>query len=112
MSVNTAPVGRLRLPEIASVVALALVGALTVAVLALVDATPTGFHQEAPAPVAQDMPTPEWLQRYLEFEAPTTNDMPTPEWLKRYLELGAAEGGGPAVPFDTGAGRPVNEGLR
>ena len=112
MSVNTAPVGRLRLPEIASVVALAVVGALTVAVLALVDATRTGSHQEVSATVAEDMPTPAWLQRYLDYEAPAANDMPTPEWLKRYLQLGAAEGLGPTVPVDTGVGRPVNEGLR
>ena len=93
MSVNTASVGRLRLPELATLVALAIVGALTVAVLAVLDATRTGAH-EAPAPVAQDVPTPAWLQHYLEFEAPApaAQDVPTPAWLQRYLELGAPEG--------------------
>ena len=91
MSVTTASVGRLRLPELATLIALAIVGALTVTVLAVLDATRTGSHQEAPAPVAQDVPTPAWLQRYLEFEAPApvAQDVPTPAWLQRYLELEA-----------------------
>ena len=112
MSVNTAPVGRLRQPEIASVIALAVVAALTLAVLALVDAARTGTYEQAPAPAAQDVPTPEWLQRYLELEAPATNAMPTPEWLKGYLDFRAPEGDRPTVPVETRRpSRPVDGGL-
>ena len=91
MSVTTASVGRLRLPELATLIALAIVGALTVAVLAVLDATRTGSHQEVPAPVAQDVPTPAWLEHYLEFEAPApvAHDVPNPGSLQGDLVLGA-----------------------
>ena len=113
MSVTTAPAGRLRLPELVSVIALALVGAVTVAVLAVADASRTGSHPVAPAPAAQDVPTPDWLQRYLDFEAPASTDVPTPEWLQRYLDFEAPEAAGSGGSADTGVpSRPVNEGLR
>jgi len=71
MSINTISVGRYRLPALAIVIA--LVAAIAVAVLAVADATPTGSSREVPAPAADYVATPYWLQRYLEFEAPAAD---------------------------------------
>ncbi|GAA4408284.1 hypothetical protein GCM10023168_25400 [Fodinibacter luteus] len=86
MSTHVIPAGRHRASAI--VILVALVAAIAVAVLAVVDAPPTGASQQGTtAPGA--VPTPDWLQRYLDVEAPVDAD----------------------APVATGV-RPVNEGLR
>ena len=91
MSTTTISVGRFRLPAPAIVLAVvaAVLAAITVAVLAAADTTRTGSTPEAPAPAANDVPTPYWLQQYLDLDAPPAADHDTkPEWLQRYLEFG------------------------
>jgi len=75
MSTTTVSVGRYRLPALAVVVA--LVAAIALAVLAVADVTRTSSSREAPAPASEYVPTPYWLQRYLEFEAPGSNSADT-----------------------------------
>ena len=90
MSVTTITVGRFRLPApaIVTAVVLAVVAAITVAVLAIADTTRTGSSPEAPAPAADQAPTPYWLQQYLDLDAPAADHQATPYWLQRYLEFG------------------------
>jgi hypothetical protein len=106
MSSHVIPVGRPRASSVVSVLALvvAVVAAVGIAVLGVIDATRAGSSQaRVPAPAA--VPTPDWLQRYLEFEAPVV--VPTPDWLQRYLEFEApesADSGGPAGTLPVNAG--------
>ena len=107
MSSYVIPVSRRRASSVVSVIALvvAVVAAVGIAVLGVIDATRAGSAQErVPAPAA--VPTPDWLQRYLEFEAPVA--VPTPDWLQRYLEFEApesADSGGPAGTLPVNAGQ-------
>jgi hypothetical protein len=84
MSVNTISAGRYRLPPLAIVIAIVAAFVLAALVVtAVADATKTGFSQEVPAPAAE-VPTPHWVQRYMEYEAPA--DVPTPHWVQRYVD--------------------------
>ncbi len=90
MSVNTISAGRYHLPPVAIVVAIATAFVLAaLAVVAVADATKTGFSQEVPAPAAE-VPTPHWVQRYMEHEAPA--EVPTPYWVERYMDKAPAGG--------------------
>ena len=90
MSTHVVPVGRHRAS--AATLVLALVAAAAIAVVGVVDAPRAGSSEaRATAPGA----------------------VPTPEWLQRYLDLDAAEG--PVSPAPAGAvstTRPLNPGLR
>lgn len=110
MSVNTVSVRRYRLPALAVVIA--VVAAMMVAVLAVADATRTSSTREVSAPVADHVPTPYWLQRYLEFEAPTADSVATPYWLQRYLEFEAPGNSPTSSSEQEGGTRSPNEGLR
>src|SRR5918995_2695814 len=88
MSTHTVSVGRYRPPAFAAITALAAV--LVIASLAFAVMTfgaesfsGTGSTVEVPAPAAGDMPTPEWLESYLQPNGATS--IPTPEWLESYL---------------------------
>jgi hypothetical protein len=92
MSTHTISAGRYRPPAFAAITALAAV--LVIAALAFALMTfgagsfsGTGSSVEVAAPAAGDMPTPEWLESYLEPAGATS--IPTPEWLEHYLELEA-----------------------
>ena len=92
MSTHTVSVGRSRPPAFAAITALAAV--LVIAALAFAAMTfdagsfsGTRSSVEVPAPSADDMPTPEWLESYLEPRGAVS--IPTPEWLEGYLELEA-----------------------
>ncbi len=89
MSTYVVPVGRHRASGVLLVIA--VVVAVTIAVLGVLDASRAGSSEGREAPAV--MPTPDWLQRYLDVEAPTGSDVPAP-----------AAG--------TTGERPVNAGLR
>lgn len=90
MSTHVVPVVRHRASAVTLV--LALVAAVAIAVVGVVDA-PRAGSSEPRTTAPGVVPTPEWLQHYLDFEAPADTDSPAP--------AGRVSGT-----------RPVNEGLR
>ena len=90
MSTHAVPVVRHRASAVTLV--LALLAAAAISVVGAVDAPRAGSSE--PRTTAPGVaPTPEWLQRYLDFEAPASTDSPAP--------AGGVSGT-----------RPVNAGLR
>ena len=83
MSITTVSVGRYRLPApaIAIAVVLAVVAAIAIAVLTVADTTPTG-SPDVPAPAAETVPTPYWLQQYLDLDAPA-DYVSKPDWMQQ-----------------------------
>lgn len=90
MSTHAVPVVRHRAS--AATLVLALVASVAIVVLGVVDAPRAGSSE--PRTIAPGaVPTPDWLQRYLDVEAPAVADAPAP-----------------ADPAP--GGRPLNPGLR
>ena len=81
MSTTTVSVGRHRLPALAIV--LALVAAIALAVLAVADTTTTGTTPQVSTPAAETVPTPYWLQRYLDLDAPAADYVSKPDWMQQ-----------------------------
>ena len=88
MSVTTITAGRHHLPALA--LTLAVLATIAVAVLAIANParTGTGATTQASAPAGETVPTPYWLQRYLDLDAPAANHQAKPESVQRYLEFG------------------------